>query len=57
MSKKKDQYVTINKKALIGLAFAAPIIGVLLSKREPGVLLLFLIGIAIGIFVGWHLRK
>ena len=51
MSKSKDT-ITNNKKMLIGIAPALPIIGILLSRREPGPLVLFLIGIVIGIIIG-----
>ena len=41
--------ITIPKKAMYGIAPAIAITGLLLSKRQPGPLLLFFIGIVIGI--------
>jgi hypothetical protein len=53
MSKKsKKDTITINKKIIFGVAPALPIIGILLSKKEPGALLLFLIGIVCGVLIG-----
>jgi len=49
---KKKETITIKKKTLWAIAPAIPIIAILLSKRQPGPLLLFLIGIVIGIFIG-----
>jgi len=51
MKKSKDT-ITFNKKMLLGIAPAMPIIGILLSKDRPGQLLLFLIGISAGIIIG-----
>ena len=51
----KDTF-TINKKVMIGVAPAVAIIAVLLSKNQPGPLLLFLIGIAAGIIIGMNLK-
>jgi hypothetical protein len=43
--------ITIPKKAMYGIAPAIAISAILLSKHQPGELLLFYIGIAIGIFI------
>jgi len=49
MAKKKP--IVIPRKAMLGIAPAIPIIAILLSKKQPGPLLLFLIGIFIGILI------
>lgn len=57
MKKKPDKdTITINKKVLLGVAPAIAIIAILLSRREPGPLVLFLVGIACGILIGINLR-
>ncbi|MFC1594947.1 hypothetical protein ACFL3E_00785 [Patescibacteria group bacterium] len=48
---KKDSF-TIPKNALFGIAPAFPIIGILLSKGDVGPLILFIIGISLGIIIG-----
>lgn len=50
--KKKKEFIKINKKALIGIAPAMAIIGILLSKGDIGPLILFLVGITAGILIG-----
>ena len=50
--KKDNDTITINKKMLIGIAPAIAIIGMLISKHQPGPLLLFIIGIVAGIIIG-----
>jgi hypothetical protein len=58
MNKSSDRdHITINKKVLLGVAPAVAIIAILLSKREPGPLILFLVGIACGILIGIHLKS
>jgi len=53
MSKKsKIDTITINKKMLLGIAPAMPIIGILLSKHQPGPLILFILGICCGVLIG-----
>jgi hypothetical protein len=47
----KDTLV-INKKILRGVAPAIAIIAILISKDQPGPLILFLIGIAVGVIIG-----
>ena len=49
---KNSETVTINRKALLGIVCMVPIIAVLLSKGEPGPMLLFIIGAGIGVFIG-----
>jgi len=44
--------ITIPRKAFIGIVPMFPIIGILLSKGDIGPLLLFIIGIALGILTG-----
>jgi len=56
MNKNSDT-ITINKKVLRGIAPAVAIIAILLSKNQPGPLLLFLVGIAVGIIIGINLKK
>ena len=51
MSRDKD-FIKVNKKTLWAIAPAMPIIGVLLSKNRPAELVLFLLGIVIGAFIG-----
>ena len=48
---KKDDGIVIPRRALAGIAPAIAIIGILVSKRQPGPLLLFLIGIFCGILI------
>jgi hypothetical protein len=57
MSKKGKDDIVISRKALMGMAMAMPIIGVLLSKRQAGPLVLFLIGISIGVWIGRTWRE
>ena len=49
--KKKDSFI-IPKKALRGIAPAIAIIAILLSKNKAPEVLLFIIGIFCGIFIG-----
>jgi hypothetical protein len=52
MAKKaKKDSITIPRKAMYGIAPAIAIIGLLISKKQPGPLLLFLIGISAGIVI------
>jgi|LGOV01.1.fsa_nt_gb lipopolysaccharide export LptBFGC system permease protein LptF len=44
--------ISIPKNALFAMMAAVPMIGVLLSKGDIGALVLFILGIGIGIFVG-----
>lgn len=50
--KSKKGNILIPKKAMYGLAPAIAIIGILISKGEPGPLLLFIIGIGAGVLIG-----
>jgi hypothetical protein len=56
MSKKKD-YVIINKKMLWAIAPLMPLIGVILSKNRPEHLILLLVGVASGIFIGRYSKE
>ena len=49
MAKKKN--IIIPKKAMYGIAPAIVITALLLSKRQPGPLLLFFVGIVAGILI------
>ena len=58
MNKKStNDTITIRKNVLLGVAPAIAIIAVLLSKHEPGPLILFLTGIAVGIIIGINLKE
>ena len=50
--KKKEGGIVIPKKSMLGIAPAVAIIAVLISKENVGSLMLFIIGIAAGIFIG-----
>ena len=50
--KSKKENVIIPKKAMYGIAPAIAIIAILISKKEPGPLLLFIIGICTGVIIG-----
>jgi len=52
INKQKQETLSIPRKALLGIAPAIGIIGMLLSKRNIGPLFLFLIGITLGVFIG-----
>ena len=55
MKKSNNDTITIPKKALAGIAGTIAIIGVLLSKNKEPEVLLFLIGVFVGIYIGKHL--
>ena len=48
---KKDS-VVIPKKALLGIICTFPLFGILISRGEIGPLILFIIGIVLGLFIG-----
>lgn len=50
--KSKQETIVIPKKAMLGIAPAIAIAAILISKNQPGPLLLFLIGIMAGIIIG-----
>ena len=52
IKKTKKESLTIPKKAMMGIVPAIVIIAVLLSKDKSPEVLLFLIGIFCGIFIG-----
>jgi hypothetical protein len=55
MKKKSNkETITIRRKVLWGLAPAVAITAILLSKHQPGPLLLFWIGIILGVIIGIH---
>jgi len=49
--------ITVNKKMFRGVAPAVAIVALLLSKHQPGPLILFLVGIACGILIGVSLKE
>ncbi|MFC2162041.1 hypothetical protein ACFLRF_00035 [Candidatus Altiarchaeota archaeon] len=53
----KSDTITFNKKILRGVAPAIAIIMILVSRHQPGPLLLFLVGISCGMLIGWNLRE
>jgi hypothetical protein len=52
MAKKKSKNIIIPRNAMIGIAPAIAIFAILISKNQPGPLLLFIVGIATGIIIG-----
>ena len=54
--KKSNETITLNKKVMLGVAPAIAIIAILLSKHQPGPLILFLTGISVGIIIGVNLK-
>jgi len=52
MENPKQKNIIIPRKALLGIAPAIAITGILISKEDPGPLLLFFVGISIGVLVG-----
>ena len=51
-TKQKKEFLAIPKKALLGIAPAVAIIGLLLSKGDIGPLILFIVGIGAGVLIG-----
>lgn len=51
-NKPKKEIFAIPKKALRGIAPAIVIIGMLISKGDIGPLILFIVGISVGIIIG-----
>ncbi|RLF79682.1 hypothetical protein DRN44_08510 [Thermococci archaeon] len=50
--KSKKEFITIPRKAFIGIVSTFPVIGILLSRGDVGPLILFLMGIVVGILIG-----
>ena len=48
----KKESITIPRKAFIGIVSTFPVIGILLSRGDIGPLILFIMGIAVGILIG-----
>ena len=48
---RKQGNIIIPRKAMLGIAPAVAIIAILVSRHEPGPLLLFIVGIAAGILI------
>lgn len=56
MSKKKD-YIKINKKMLLAIAPLLPLIGVIIAKNQPAHLILLLVGVGAGVFIGRYSKE
>ena len=54
--KKKSETVTFNKKVLAGFVCLMPLVGILISKHRVGELILLIIGVGAGIFIGMNLK-
>ena len=52
MKKKSKETITIRRKMIAGIMSAVPLTAILISRRDVGALVLFLVGIGIGIFIG-----
>jgi len=50
--KKQKDNIIIPRKAFIGIVPMFPIVGILLSKGDIGPLLLFIMGISLGVLTG-----
>ena len=50
--KPKKDSITIPRTALIGMMSIVPLTGILLSKGRVGTLIVLIIGVAAGIFIG-----
>ena len=50
--KKKDKPIIIPKKSFLAMLCLVPLIAVILSKRDVGGLMLLLLGVGSGIFIG-----
>ena len=55
--KVKQKSIVIPRKAMFGIAPAVAISAILISRHGAGELVLFLLGIGIGIFIGKSLMK
>ena len=59
MTKKSNKdtiTITINKKVIAGISSVVAVSALLIAKNDPAVIL-FLMGVVIGIFIGITLRK
>ncbi|MCF7844774.1 MAG: hypothetical protein K9M03_03030 [Kiritimatiellales bacterium] len=56
MIKSNKDVIVIKKKVMLGVAPAIAIAAILISKNQPGPLLLFFIGISTGIIIGINLK-
>ena len=54
---KENDFITIPKKVLTGIAPVIGICAVLLARDKTPEVLLFLIGVGVGIFIGMNLKK
>ena len=52
MKKSKKEPITIPKTAFIAMISIVPLTGILLSKGRVGTLVVLIIGVAAGIFIG-----
>ena len=55
--KSNEDSITIPKNVLAGISSVIAVSALLLSKNQPGPLLLFLVGVGTGIFIGINLKK
>gem|GEM_PF-2796389 len=53
--KNKDSIV-ISRKAFIPIVFLVLLVGIILSKRDFGALVVLILGVGVGVFIGhvWH---
>jgi hypothetical protein len=56
-SKSEKDFISIPKKSMLGIAPAIAIIAVLLAKDKAPEVLLFLVGISAGVFIGMGFQK
>lgn len=54
---KKDEFIKINRKMLWAIAPLMPLIGVIIAKHRPEHLILLLVGVASGIFIGRYSKE
>jgi len=54
---KKKESITINKKVLWAIAPLMPLIGVIIAKNRPEHLILLVVGVASGIFIGRYSKE
>ncbi|USS40160.1 hypothetical protein NF865_07435 [Thermococcus aggregans] len=52
INKKSKEFITIPRKAFIGIVSTFPVIGILLSRGDVGPLILSLMGIVVGVLIG-----
>jgi len=55
--KSNKDTITINKKMIAGISSVIAVSALLISKHQPGPLILFLVGVGIGIFIGTNFKE